>query len=324
MKAAVYRRFGPPDVLGIEEVDKPAVGDDDVLVRVRATSVNPADWHALTGTPLIARPAFGLRRPKDERLGNDFAGTVESTGKNVTRFKAGDEVFGATSQSFAEYVSVPQDRGIVSKPENVGIEEAASVGVAGVTALQALRHHGRLQPGQRVLINGASGGVGTFAVQIAKALGANVTAVCSTRNVELARSLGADRVVDYTKEDFARDGEPYDLMVDIAGSRRWSDCRRVLKPAATLVMVGAPKGNALLGPVSKLITTRLSSLGAKQRLVFFIARITTEDLEFLRDLMAEGKLKPVIDRRYDLSQIGEAFRYLGEGHARGKIAVNLN
>ena len=324
MKAAVYRRFGPPDVLGMEEVDKPAVGDDDVLVRVRATSVNPADWHALTGTPLIARPAFGLRRPKDERLGNDFAGTVESTGKNVTRFKAGDEVFGATSQSFAEYVSVPQDRGIVSKPENVGIEEAASVGVAGVTALQALRHHGRLQPGQRVLINGASGGVGTFAVQIAKALGANVTAVCSTRNVELARSLGADRVVDYTKEDFARDGEPYDLMVDIAGSRRWSDCRRVLKPAATLVMVGAPKGNALLGPVSKLITTRLSSVGAKQRLVFFIARITTEDLEFLRDLMAEGKLKPVIDRRYDLSQIGEAFRYLGEGHARGKIAVNLN
>ena len=324
MKAAVYRRFGPPDVLGIEEVDKPAVGDDDVLVRVRATSVNPADWHALTGTPLIARPAFGLRRPKDERLGNDFAGTVESTGKNVTRFRAGDEVFGATSQSFAEYVSVPQDRGIVSKPENVGIEEAASVGVAGVTALQALRHHGRLQPGQRVLINGASGGVGTFAVQIAKALGANVTAVCSTRNVELVRSLGADRVVDYTKEDFARDGEPYDLMVDIAGSRRWSDCRRVLKPAATLVMVGAPKGNALLGPVSKLITTRLSSLGAKQRLVFFIARITTEDLEFLRDLMAEGKLKPVIDRRYDLSQIGEAFRYLGEGHARGKIAVNLN
>jgi len=324
MKAAVYRRFGPPDVLGIEEVDKPAVGDDDVLVRVRATSVNPADWHALTGTPLIARPAFGLRRPKDERLGNDFAGTVESTGKNVTRFRAGDEVFGATSQSFAEYVSVPQDRGIVSKPENVGIEEAASVGVAGVTALQALRHHGRLQPGQRVLINGASGGVGTFAVQIAKALGANVTAVCSTRNVELARSLGADRVVDYTKEDFARDGEPYDLMVDIAGSRRWSDCRRVLKPAATLVMVGAPKGNALLGPVSKLITTRLSSVGAKQRLVFFIARITTEDLEFLRDLMAEGKLKPVIDRRYDLSQIGEAFRYLGEGHARGKIAVTLS
>jgi len=324
MKAAVYRRFGQPEVLGIEEVDKPAVGDDDVLVRVRATSVNPADWHALTGTPLIARPAFGLRRPKDERLGNDFAGTVESTGKNVTRFRAGDEVFGATSQSFAEYVSVPQDRGIVSKPENVGIEEAASVGVAGVTALQALRHHGRLQPGQRVLINGASGGVGTFAVQIAKALGANVTAVCSTRNVELVRSLGADRVVDYTKEDFARDGEPYDLMVDIAGSRRWSDCRRVLKPAATLVMVGAPKGNALLGPVSKLITTRLSSVGAKQRLVFFIARITTEDLEFLRDLMAEGKLKPVIDRRYDLSQIGEAFRYLGEGHARGKIAVNLN
>ena len=324
MKAAVYRRFGQPEVLGIEEVDKPAVGDDDVLVRVRATSVNPADWHALTGTPLIARPAFGLRRPKDERLGNDFAGTVESTGKNVTRFKAGDEVFGATSQSFAEYVSVPQDRGIVSKPENVGIEEAASVGVAGVTALQALRHHGRLQPGQRVLINGASGGVGTFAVQIAKALGANVTAVCSTRNVELVRSLGADRVVDYTKEDFARDGEPYDLMVDIAGSRRWSDCRRVLKPAATLVMVGAPKGNALLGPVSKLITTRLSSVGAKQRLVFFIARITTEDLEFLRDLMAEGKLKPVIDRRYDLSQIGEAFRYLGEGHARGKIAVTLS
>ena len=324
MKAAVYRRFGPPDVLGIEEVEKPAVGDDDVLVRVRATSVNPADWHALTGTPLIARPAFGLRRPKDERLGNDFAGTVESTGKNVTRFKAGDEVFGATSQAFAEYVSVPQDRGIVSKPENVGVEEAGSVGVAGVTALQALRDHGRLQPHQRVLINGASGGVGTFAVQIAKALGADVTAVCSTRNVELVRSLGADRVVDYTKDDFARDGEPYDLMVDIAGSRRWSDCRRVLKPDATLVMVGAPKGNALLGPVSKLIAIRLASVGSKRRVVFFIARITAADLEFLRDLMAEGKLKPVIDRRYELSQIGEAFRYLGEGHARGKITVTVS
>ena len=324
MKAAVYRRFGPPDVLGIEEVEKPAVGDDDVLVRVRATSVNPADWHTLTGTPLIARPAFGLRRPKDERLGNDYAGTVESTGKNVTRFKAGDEVFGATSQAFAEYVSVAQDRGIVAKPENVGIEEAGSVGVAGVTALQALRDHGRLQPHQRVLINGASGGVGTFAVQIAKALGADVTAVCSTRNVELVRSLGADRVVDYTKEDFARDGEPYDLMVDIAGSRPWSDCRRVLKPAAAFVMVGAPKGNVLLGPVSKLIAVRLASVGSKRRVVFFIARITAADLEFLRDLMAEGKLKPVIDRRYELNQIGEAFRYLGEGHARGKITVTVS
>ena len=197
------------------------------------------------------------------------------------------------------------------------------MGVAGVTALQALRDHGRLQPGQRVLINGASGGVGTFAVQIAKALGADVTAVCSTRNVELVRSLGADRVVDYTNEDFARGDKPYDLMVDIAGSRPWSDCRRVLKPAAALVMVGAPKGNVLLGPVSKLIAVRLASVGSKRRVVFFIARITAADLEFLRDLMAEGKLKPVIDRRYELSQIGDAFRYLGEGHARGKIAVTV-
>src|SRR5438067_6338421 len=235
MKAAVYRRFGPPDVLGIEEVEKPAVGDDDVLVRVRATSVNPADWHALTGTPLIARPAFGLRRPKDERLGNDFAGTVESTGKNVTRFKTGDEVFGATSQAFAEYVSVRQDRGIVSKPENVGVEEAASVGVAGVTALQALRDHGRLQPHQRVLINGASGGVGTFAVQIAKALGADVTAVCSTRNVELVRSLGADHVIDYTVDDFARDGAQHDLILDVIGNRSLTDFRRALTPKGRFV-----------------------------------------------------------------------------------------
>jgi NADPH:quinone reductase-like Zn-dependent oxidoreductase len=323
MRAIVRDKFGSPDVLALEEIDKPAPNDDEVLVRVRATSVNPADWHEMTGTPYIARAAFGLLKPKGRRLGTDFAGSVEAIGKAVTQFRAGDDVFGARDGAFSDYVCVREARGVVPKPANVTFEQAASVPVAALTALQALRDHGHLRPGQSVLINGASGGVGTFAVQIAKALGAEVTGVCSTRNVDLVRSIGADRVIDYSKEDFTRTGQRYDLMLDIAGSRSWSDLRRVLNPQSYLVVVGGPKTNRLLGPLSHLVKVRLAALRSSQKIVFFVAKVNKPDLEFLRDLLEAGKVKPVIDRTYDLSKIADALRYLGDGHARGKIVVTV-
>jgi NADPH:quinone reductase-like Zn-dependent oxidoreductase len=283
--------------------------------------VNPAELYALAGRPYVARAMTGLRKPKSNRLGADFAGTVEAVGKDVTRFRPGDEVFGGKSGAYAEYVVVPQDRAVVAKPANVTFEQAGVVGTAALTALQGLRDKGHLQPGQRVLVNGASGGVGTFAVQIAKALGAEVTGVCSTRNVEIVRSLGADHVVDYTREDFTRSEARYDLMFDVAGSRSWSECRRVLAPRATLVMVGAPKGGPLLGPLGHVVGTRLAALRGSQKAVFFVAQFNQPDIEALQELLEAGKVTPVIDRRYQLSEIGDAFRYLGEGHAQGKIAV---
>jgi len=324
MQAAVYRRYGTAEVLKIEEVDRPEVGERDVLIRVRATSINQADWHTMTGTPLVARIAFGLRGPKDEMLGGDFAGTVDAVGSAVTRFKSGDAVFGLTrSGAFAEYVCVPEDRGAVAKPDNVSFEEAGTVGVAGITAVQALRTHGGLRAGEKVLINGASGGVGTFAVQVAKAMGAEVAAVCSARNVEMARSLGAERVFDYTKEDFTRSGERYDLFIDIAGSRSWGECKRVMKPEARLVVVGGPSRNVLLGPVSHLVGMRLAAIGDRRKIAVFIATVRDEDLEFLGELLQKGQVKPVIERRYDFADIGQAMAYLGEGHARAKVAVTI-
>jgi NADPH:quinone reductase-like Zn-dependent oxidoreductase len=307
----------------LEEVEKPAPGDGEVLVRVRATSVNRADWHTMTGTPLVARIAFGLRAPRDVRLGTDFAGTVETVGPGVTKFGPGDHVFGGAHAAFSEYVVVGEDRGVVKKPAGVSFEEAGSVAVSGATALQALRDHGRLQPGQKVLINGASGAVGTFAVQIAKALGGDVTAVCSTRNVEMVRSLGADRVVDYMNEDFTRGGEIHDVLVDVAGSRSWSDCSRVLKPAGTFVAVGGPRGGRLLGPAGHLVRLRLASIGSRRTVANFVASIRKEDLELFRELMDAGKLRPVIDRTFTFEEIRDAMAYLGEGHARGKVAVTL-
>ena len=256
-------------------------------------------------------------------MGVDFAGTVEAVGKDVTQFRPGDEVFGGRSGAFAEYVCVPEDRAVVPKPANVTFEQAAGVGVAGLTALQGLRDKGQIQPGHKVLINGASGGVGTFAVQIAKALGAEVTAVCSTRNVELVRSLGADHVIDYTRDDFTRSDRRYDLMLDVAGSRPWSECRRVLDPRATLVIVGAPKGNRLMGPLSRIVKVRLAALPSSQNAVFFIAKFNKPDLAVLRELLEAGEVTPVIDRRYELSDCAAAFRYLGEGHARGKIVITV-
>ncbi len=323
MKAAVRDRYGSPDVVELREIDRPVADDDDVLVRVRAASVNPADWYGVTGTPYVGRAQMGLRRPKEQRLGVDFAGTVEAVGKDVTQFRPGDEVFGGKTGAFAEYVCVREERAVVPKPADVTFEQAAAVGVAGLTALQGLRDMGQIQPGQQVLINGASGGVGTFAVQIAKALGAEVTGVCSTRNVELVRSIGADHVVDYTREDFTRSDRRYDLLLDVAGSRSWSECRRVLNPQATLVMVGAPKGTRLLGPLSHIAALKLAAVRGGQKAVFFVAQFNKPDLEVLRDLLETGAVTPVIDRRYALSEIADAFRYLGEGHAQGKIVVTV-
>ena len=322
MRAVVRNAYGSPHVLEFQEIGKPDVADDEVLVRVRAASVNPADWYILTG-PLIARIPSGLRKPKSNRLGVDFAGQVEAVGKNVTQFRPGDEVFGARNGAFAEYVSVPEDRAVVLKPGNVTFEEAAAVPIAAVTALQGLRDKGRIQAGKKVLINGASGGVGTFAVQIAKSFGAEVTGVCSTRNVELVRSLGADHVVDYTSEDFTRSGERYDLLLDIAGSRSWSECKRVLEPRATLVIVGAPKGNRVIGPLGHIVAMRLASVRSSQKAVFFVAKLTKADLAVLRELLEAGTVRSFVDRRYDLTEIADAFRYMGDGHARGKIAVTV-
>jgi NADPH:quinone reductase-like Zn-dependent oxidoreductase len=321
MKAAVRDTYGSPAaVVELREIDKPVPADDEVLVRVRAASLNLSDWYGVTGRPWVGRAMMGLRKPKDSRLGTDYAGTVEAVGKDVTQFRPGDEVFGGRSGALAEYVAAKEDRGIVTKPANVTFEEAAAVPVAALTALQGLRDKGQLQPGQKVLINGASGGVGTFAVLIAKALGAEVTAVCSTRNVEIARSLGADHVVDYTQEDFARRGERYDLLVDIAGGRSWSDCKRVLEPRRTLVIVGGPR-KALLGPLGGVIRLRLGALFGSRKVAFFIAKFNKEDMEALQELLEAGKLTPVIDARYELSEIADAFRYMGEGHPRGKVVV---
>jgi NADPH:quinone reductase-like Zn-dependent oxidoreductase len=323
MKAVVHDEYGPPDVLELKEIEKPAVTEDSVLVRVQAASVNPFDLHMLTGTPYLVRLQAGLRRPKRQLLGVDFAGTVEAVGANVTQFQPGDEVFGGRSGAFAEYVCVREDRAVVPMPANVSFEQAAAVPIAGLTALQGLRDKGQLQAGQKVLINGASGGVGTFAVQIAKSLGAEVTAVCSTRNVDRARSLGADHVIDYTREDFTRTGRRYDLILDIAGGRSWSECTRVLDPDATLVAVGGPKKNRLVGPLSDVLKMRLASLRGSRRLVSFLSDMNKEDLLVLNELFEAGTVTPVVERTYALSEAREAFRYLGEGHAQGKIVITV-
>jgi NADPH:quinone reductase-like Zn-dependent oxidoreductase len=323
MKAAVRDRYGSPDVVEVREIEKPAPADEEVLVRVRAGSLNLGDWYAVTGRPWVGRTQMGLFKPKDNRLGVDYAGTVEAVGKDVTEFRPGDDVFGGRNGAYAEYVCAREDRAIVPKPANVTFEQAAAVPIAALTALQGLRDKGQVQPGQKVLINGASGGVGTFAIQIAKALGAEVTAVCSTGNVDTARALGADHLVDYTREDFTRSDRRYDLMLDVAGSRSWSACRRILTPQATLVIVGGPKANRLLGPLGPMVGKLLAGLLSSRKVVFFIAKFNRPDMEILRELLESGKLTPVIDRRYELSEIADAFRYMGEGHCRSKVVVTV-
>lgn len=322
MKAILQRGYGGPEVLQLADVDRPAVAPGDVLVRVRAASANPLDWHYMRGEPLVMRMASGLRKPKQESVGVDFAGIVETVGRDVTQFKPGNEVFGGRTGSFAEYVSVPQEKAIVLKPANVTFEEAAAVPVAAITALQALRDRGHVQPGQNVLINGASGGVGTFAVQIAKSFGAKVTAVCSTRNVDLVSEIGADEVIDYTKQDFTAGGQRYDLMIDIAGSKGWSECKRVLNPKSTFVIVGGTSTNRWLGPLSHSAALGLSTLRVSQNVVpFFLAQLDKANLTVLQGLLESAKVKPVIDRTYQLSGTGDAVGYLEQGHARGKVVI---
>jgi len=321
MKAIVRNTYGSPDVLELQETEKPDLTDDGVLVRVRAASINPADWYGLTGTPYFARMFMGLRKPKSNRLGTDFAGTVEAVGRDVTHVRPGEEVFGARDGALAEYVCVRN--AVAPKPANLTLEQAAAVPVAALTALQGLRDKGHIQPGQKVLINGASGGVGTFAVQIAKAFGAEVTGVCSSRNVDLVRSIGADHVIDYTREDFTRSDRRYDLMLDVAGSRSWSECRRVLNRKATLVVVGAPKGDRMFGPLGHIVRVRLAALFSSRKVVFFIAKMNRADTVVLRELLEAGKVTPVIDKRYELSEIADAFRYMGEGHAQGKVVITV-
>jgi NADPH:quinone reductase-like Zn-dependent oxidoreductase len=319
MKALVRHRFGGPGVVHVEEVDPPALTDDRVLVRVRASSINKADWHLLRGWPRFMRPAArnGLLRPKSPLIGSDFAGVAEAVGKDVTDLAAGDEVFGARSGAFAEYVSALH---VVRKPPSVSFEDAATMGIAGLTALQGLRDHGRLQPGERVLINGASGGVGTLAVQIAKALGAHVTAVCSTRNVEQTRALGADRVLDYTREDYTKEQERYDLVLDVAGGHSWHATRRALEPEGRLVIVGAHGSRGQLGHIAAVwLTSRFSRHTVK----FFIAKFNKPDLQTLAEMLESGALKPAIDRTYELDEAQDALRTFGEGHVRGKLVLTM-
>lgn len=319
MKAVVYRRFGSPDVLEYEEIDKPTPKDDEVLIRVHAASVNPFDRYLIRGEPYLVRFIVGLSRSKVKRPGVDVSGLVEATGRKVTRFRPGDEVFGSCRGSFAEYVCAPESA-LVTKPGNVTFEQAASVPVAGYTALQALRNKGHVRAGQKVLINGASGGVGTFAVQIAKSFGADVTGVCSTRNVDMVRSIGADRVIDYTNEDFTQTEQRYDVMLDMVGSRSLSDCRRALTPWGTYVLVGVSNLGRWFG-LGRQAKALLLSPFVRQRMRVFVVRHNRDDLAVLKDLVEARKVAPVIDRQYTLSKVPDALRHQGEGHAQGKIVI---
>jgi len=325
MKAIVYCDYGLAN-LKFTEIEKPIPNDDQVLVRVRAASVNPYDWHFIEGTPYIVRLlGVGLRKPKDTRVGVDFAGTVEAIGKNVTQFKPGDEVFGGRGGAFAEYVCRRAEGAIALKPASITFEQAASVNIAGITALQALRDKGNVQPGQKVLINGASGGVGTFAVQIAKSFGADVTGVCSTRNVDLVRSLGADHVIDYTKEDFAKGEQRYDVILDNVPNHSLAECRRILTPNGKYVMIGGggPNDSRWIGPFGRVIKTMVLSPFTSQKMGMMMADANGKDLAVLADMMQSGKLKPVIDRTYKLSEVPAAIAYLEEGHARGKVIITV-
>lgn len=320
MKAIVRHRYGGPEVLQFEDLPVPVAGEDQVLVRVRAASVNPVDWHMMTGVPYLTRIG-AWRQPKDPGVGTDLAGIVEQAGAKVTRFRPGDAVFGMRSGAFAEYVAVRADR-VAAIPGNVTFEQAAAAPVAGLTALQGLRDHGGIQAGQRVLINGAAGGVGTFGVQIAKAFGAEVSAVCSTRNVEMVRSLGADRVIDYTTEDFVQSGQ-YDLILDVAGNRSIAERRRALKPRGTLVMVGGPKHNRWIGPLGSMVAMTVAGKLGTRRMVGMLTKNNAEDLESLAGLMREGKVTPVVERTYPLPEAAQALGYLGGGHARAKLVLTL-
>jgi 2-desacetyl-2-hydroxyethyl bacteriochlorophyllide A dehydrogenase len=314
MKAIVLNAYGGPDVLELKEVDRPAVTDNDVLVGVHAASLNAGDYFSMRGSPWLARFDVGFPKPKDHILGWDVAGHVEEVGKNVTRFQPGDEVFASCDGALAEYACAPEGK-FAMTPTNLTLEQAAAVPSAAMTALHALRDEAKVQPGQKVLINGASGGVGTFAVQIAKALGAEVTGVCSTRNVDMVRSIGADHVIDYTKEDFTQSGQRYDLILDNVGNRSFADCRRALTPEGTHLP------NTGHGGMSYVIKAYVLSAFMRQHARPFLSVPNAEDLLYIKDLIEAGKVKPVIDKTYPMSETREAFRYLEEEHAQGKIVV---
>jgi NADPH:quinone reductase-like Zn-dependent oxidoreductase len=322
MKAAVYTRYGPPDVVQIADVEKPAPKDDEVLIKIRAASVNPYDWHFIRGTPYPLRIAAGLRQPKDQRLGADVAGQVESIGRNVTQFKPGDAVFGVCKGAFAEYACASESK-LFLKPNNVTFEQSASVPIAAFTALQGLRDKGHLQPGHKVLINGAAGGVGTLAVQIAKSFGAHVTGVCSTRNVDMLRSIGADHAIDYTRQDFTLSSQHYDVILDCIGNHPLSACRRVLNPKGIYVQAGGPTSRWMLGFLARLLKMLAWSPFMSQKMVMVGAKATKEDLTILHNLMKTGKVTPAIDRSYSLTEVPEAIRYVEAGHARGKVVITV-
>ncbi len=325
MKAIVYCDYGAADVLRLEEVERPTPADDEILVRVRAAAINPLDWHYMRGTPYVMRMGTGLRKPKVTRLGVDFAGTVTAVGSKVTQFKPGDDVFGGRTGALAEYVAVRATRAVVRKPAKLTFEQAASVPIAAVTALQGLRDAGKLQPGQSVLINGASGGVGTFAVQVARSFGAKVTGVCSTRNVDMVRALGADQVIDYTREDFTAGDQRYDVILDNVGNRPLLDIRRVMNPDGRYVLIGGggPDDGHWIGPLVGPIKALVLSWFVSQDMGMLMAELNPADLAILADLMQAGKVTPVIDRRFALTEVPEAIRYLEKGRARGKVVITV-
>ena len=323
MKAIVYHNYGSPDVLSLTEIEQPEPEENEVLIKVHAAAANPLDWHFMRGTPYVVRLITGFKKPKIGRLGADVAGTVEAIGKNVTRFKPGDQVFGSCRGAFAEYVC-SHEQSLAKKPENISFEQAASVPVAALTALQGLRDKGNIKSGQKVLINGASGGVGSFAVQIARSFGTEVTGVCSSRNVEMVRSIGAKQIIDYTQENFTRGEQQYDIILDTAGNHSLSAIRRVLNPGGIYLGVGGPSGRWKMGLTQTLMGNVLS-LFVSQNFTSYIANANkAEDLLFMRDLIETGKVTPVIDKRYQLSEVPEAISYLEQGHSRGKIVVNVS
>ncbi len=320
VQAIVYRTYGSPDVLRCEEIEQPIPAADEVLIEVHAASVNPFDWHFMRGEPYLFRLMIGLGKPKSPRLGADVAGTVVAVGRDVTRLKTGDEVFGACRGSFAEYACAPVSR-LAVKPERVTFEQAASVPIAALTALQGLRDKGHVRPGNDVLVNGAAGGVGTFAVQIAKSFGARVTGVCSARNLELVRGIGADDAIDYAREDLARRAERYDVVLDLVGNHSLRAWRRVLKPSGTCVGAAGTTDPWMIGPLVGMMAAPVLSLFGSRKLVSLLASINPGDLALVGEFVASGKVTPVIDRRYALRQVPEAIRYLEAGHARGKVII---
>jgi NADPH:quinone reductase-like Zn-dependent oxidoreductase len=323
MKAIVYRCYGPPEVLALEEIAKPAPAQDEVLVKVEAAAINPLDWHYMRGQPYFMRLFSGIGKPKVTRFGVDFAGTVEAVGADVTRFKVGDPVFGGRSGALAEYVVVRADRALALKPEGITFAEAAAVPVAAITALQALRDKGAVRPGQKVLVNGASGGVGTFAVQIAKAYGAEVTGVSSTRNVDLVRSIGADHVIDYKLTDFTQGTERYDVIIDNVGNHSLLALRRVLEPEGVVVMIGGSGNDQWIGPLLRPVGAAVLSPFVSQRFAGLLAELNPDDLRVLGEFLAAGKMESVIDRQYPLAEVPAAIAYLEEGRARGKVVINV-